>query len=473
MVLPIIGFDNEILRKKSKPVARVNRSVRKIIDDMLRTMRAARGVGLAAPQIGVSKRIAIVDVGEGPHFMVNPEIVSRSEEETEDWEGCLSWPGYVGLVPRSDRVCVRALDRDGREFWIEGEGFLARALQHEIDHLDGVLFKDRASLIMETPKEEEREEEDGGTVTAIFMGSPEFAVPSLEALVGAGVNVPLVITQPDRPYGRKQVMKPTPVKECALRLGLPVMTPESLDGDALEKIRSLGPDFLCVAAFGQKIPSEIIESPKYAALNVHPSLLPKHRGGNPVQRAIMRGDGVTGVSIMHISDRMDAGDILLQWPVDIGPDETYGTLEKRLAEIGAHALLDAVELTLAGKASRHPQDEREATYARHLMPGENEIDWKCEPRTIHNLIRGLSPKPGAVCYFSGKSVKVWASVLPDGSYPPTAPGAILKVEGDALLVGCKGGVIGITEIQPAGKKPMSGKAFYLGRSGEITGFEGG
>ncbi len=468
--LPILGFEDSLLRKKSRRVPHVNRAVRKTLDHMIDTMRTYQGVGLAAPQIGLLKRIIVVDVGEGPYFLVNPEIVFKSEEEEEGWEGCLSWPGYMGQVSRASRVTVRALDRDGHETWVEGEGFLARALQHEIDHLDGILFVDRATTVTEITRAEESSEpeksEDGPSVTTVFLGSPDFAVPSLDALCNAGVSVSLVITQPDRPFGRRQVLRPTPVKEQALRLGLPVLTVPSLnEPGVIEKVRSLNPDFISVVAFGQRIPREIIDSPKYATLNVHPSLLPSYRGGNPVQRAVMAGDKVTGVSIIYLSDKMDAGDICLQRKAEIGPGETFGTLEKRLAEIGAHALLESIDLVLGGEAPRIPQDDSKATFARHLGPGEDAVNWNCGKDAVHNLVRGLSPRPGAVTSFRGKRIKVWETCSLDGLYQVGEPGAILGIEGDALVVSCKDGVIGVSEVQPDGKKVMSGKAFYLGRPG--------
>ena len=475
-VLEIRTFDDPVLRKKAKEVKRVNNSVRKIFDDMLETMRMAQGVGLAAPQVGISKRLIVVDAGDGPYFLANPEVVARSKETETKWEGCLSWPGYVGEVERPLKVSVKGLDRDGHEVWVEGEGLLARALLHEIDHLDGILFVDRATTITEVPKEETSEVsfDDSPRLSCVFMGSPEFAVPSLDELINNGVRVSLVVTQPPKPYGRKKVLKATPVEERARELGIEVITPQRLaDREVVEKIRSASPDFIAVAAYGQKLPPEILAIPKYACLNVHPSLLPKYRGGNPIQRQIMAGEKLTGVSIIYMTDRMDAGDICVQKCLEIGPDETFGTLEKRLAVLGAHALLEAMFLVFTGSAGRTPQDEGKATYAPHLKPGEEIIDWNRTAQDVHNLVRALSPVPGAVTVFDDERIKVWETrlIAPSGrAMGKESPGVILGTEGDMIKVQCGQGIIGILKVQPEGKRPMTARAFLLGRRKGIVKF---
>jgi len=471
-------FGDPVLRKIAKPVPRVNNAVRRILDDMLETMRNASGAGLAAPQIGISKRLVVVDVGEGPIFLVNPEIVSRSEETQTGVEGCLSLPGYVGEVERPLRVSVKALDRDGHTIWIDGEGFLARALCHEIDHLDGILYTDRATTISEIKKDEEEESQEGvegaREIRAVFMGSPDFAVPSLDELVSAGVKVELVVTQPDRPFGRKRELRPTPVKARAIEMGIPVFACERVsDPEVIRQIVDLKPDFVIVVAFGQKLPTEILSAPSIGCLNLHPSLLPKYRGGNPIQRAVMNGDEVTGVSIIHMSERMDAGDIALQREVAIGPNETFGTLEKRLASIGAHALVEVVCLMAVGKASRTPQDESKISYAPHLRPGEDIIDWEKPASCVHNLVRGLSPRPGAVTYLDGRRIKIWQTCIYSGpSRGSHAPGSIIGVEGESMLVQCGDGPIAVLEVQPEGRTVMSAAAFLMGLRSNTRAFSG-
>lgn len=521
-VVDIQCFDSPVLRKKAKKVTRVNKAIKKTLQDMLDTMREANGVGLAAPQIGISKRLVVLDVGDGPRFLVNPEITARSAETEVQWEGCLSWPGYIGEVERSASVTVKALDEAGREVWIEGEGLLARCLQHEIDHLDGILFIDRATTISEVPKETPEEDEfeaegaegesgqkpgeasgqgagdevsaetpekaedphgaqgpeasesqrdrEGRPLTAVFMGSPEFAVPSLEALVKAGVKVRLVVTQPDRPYGRKRIPKPTPVKSAAEKLGIPVLCCENLkDENVQDQIAAIAPDFITVVAFGQKVPQAVIDIPRYACLNVHPSLLPKYRGGNPVSRAILNGERITGVSVIYLSEKLDAGDICLQRETEIGPDETYGELEMRLAYMGAGMLLEAMAAVYGGSAQRIPQNDSVASRARHLRPGEDQIEWGKPAQAVHNLVRGLAPEPGAVTEFGGQRIKVLSTRL-TGKPAAGTPGTIAGTQGEALLVNCADQMIAVLKVHPEGKKQMTGKAFMIGRSKAVGAF---
>jgi methionyl-tRNA formyltransferase len=473
--LEIRKFDDPSLRKKARPVVRVNNGIRKTLDDMLESMRSAKGVGLAAPQVGISKRIVVIDLGDEPYFLVNPDIVYRSDETETKWEGCLSWPGYVGEVERPLRVSVKALDRDGHDIWVEGEGLLARALCHEIDHLDGILFVDKAKAITEVTQDDTEEDEDVLPFTCVFMGSPEFAVPCLDELVCSGVNVPLVVTQPDRPYGRKKVLTPTPVKARAQELGIEVLTPENMASpEVVQRLSELAPDFIAVAAFGQKLPGEVLEMPKYGCLNVHPSLLPRYRGGNPVQRQIMAGEQISGVSIIYMSERMDAGDICIQKQISIGPNETFGTLEKRLSVLGAHALLEAVILIYSGTAKRTVQNEKERSLAFHLKPGEEVIDWKEPAKKIHNLVRGLSPVPGSVTVFGDERIKIWQTqlVIPDEfkASGEQLPGTILGIHDEMVVVMCGHDVIGVLEVQPSGKTRMTAKSFLMGRQKGINRF---
>lgn len=478
-ILEIRQFGDPVLRKISRPVPRVNNAVRRILDDMLETMGNASGAGLAAPQVGISKRIVVIDIGEGPMFLVNPEIVSFSQETQTGIEGCLSLPGYIGEVERPLRVSVRALDRDGHQVWFDAEGYLARVFCHEIDHLDGILYTDRATTISEVKKEEpssEGSDEEGNEreIRAVFMGSPEFAVPSLDELVRAGVKVEIVVTQPDRPFGRKREMRPTPVKARAMDLSIPVLSCERVaDPLVVKRIVDIEPDFIIVVAFGQKLPKELLSAPGIGCLNLHPSLLPKYRGGNPIQRAVMNGDTATGVSIIHMSERMDAGDVAMQKEVPIGPNETFGTLEKRLASLGAHALVEVVYLMMLGKASRTPQDESKASLALHLSKGEEVIDWSRPALEVHNLVRGLSPRPGAVTYMDGKRIKIWQTRIPagssEGSYPP---GSIIGVEGESVLVQCGDKPIAVLEVQPESRSIMSASSFLGGLRSRSRAFSG-
>jgi len=273
------------------------------------------------------------------------------------------------------------------------------------------------------------------------------------------------VTQPDRPYGRKHELRATPVKERAAKLGIPVLACEDVSSpEAVQAVLKEAPDYIVVAAFGQKLPAALLEAPKKACLNVHPSLLPLYRGSNPIQRAIMNGEKVTGVSIMHMSERMDAGDIALQKTVEIGPDETFGTLESRLASLGAHALVEAISLIEAGSGGRTAQDESKATRAPRLRPGEDVIEWDRPSQEVHNLVRALSPQPGAVTWYGDERIKVWETrLLPGRNVSGCRCGSIVGLEESMAIVATGDGAIGILEVQPDGKKVMSASAFLAGR----------
>lgn len=444
-----------VLRKKAWPVRHINRSLETLIDDMLETMYMAEGVGLAAPQVGVSKRIIVIDVGEGPVELINPEIIT-TEGEGLGTEGCLSVPGKAGEVPRASRLRVSGLNREGKRVWYEAEGLFARVLQHEIDHLDGVLFIDRAERVWDVPPETE--------LRIVFMGTPEFAVPILEKLVVKGCMVVAVVTRPDRPRGRGQRLRASPVKEAALRWNLPVLQPERPgDPSFLEELAGLRPDVIVTAAYGRILPPVLLELPARACLNVHPSLLPLYRGPAPVHRALMRGEECTGVSIMYMSEEMDAGDIVLQREMEIEPGEDRGNLEKRLAETGADLLLQALRLVAGEEVTRLPQEHKRATYAPALAAEEEEIRWARPAREVINIIRALAPSPGARTAVGSRWIKILrASVVPalEGR---TEPGRVLEVRPrEGFVVAAGEGAVLVEAVKPAGGKAMSAADYLNG-----------
>ena len=368
----IVVQGDECLTKVCRPVTEFNAHLHQLLDDMTETLADANGAGLAAPQVGVLRRVCVVlDEGSEEFIeLVNPEIVAQSGEQT-GLEGCLSVPGKWGIVTRPEVVRVRAQDRDGDWFEVEGEGLTARAFCHEIEHLDGHLFVEHVDHFLSDEElrayleQEEREArrprspgEGSEPMRILFMGTPEFAVASLRRLVEDGHEVCGVFTQPDKPKNRGHKLVPTPVKEYALTQNIPVYQPEKLrDGTALELVKSLAPELTVVAAYGRILPEDILEAPKYGSINVHSSLLPKYRGAAPINWAILNGEETTGVTIMYMAKELDAGDIILQKETPIGPDEDAQALTARLAELGAEALSEAVAAIGSGTAARTPQDE--------------------------------------------------------------------------------------------------------------------
>jgi len=312
-------------------------------------------------------------------------------------------------------------------------------------------------------------------VRIIFMGSPRFAVPSLEALVAAGQTVLGVVTQPDRPRGRSGRPQPTPVKEAALRYGLSVWQPSRVgDPGFVAALKELEPDAVVVVAYGQILPREVLAIPRYGCINVHASLLPKYRGAAPIHRAIMNGETETGVTTMYLDEGMDTGDIIFQATLAIGEEDNVGTVHDRLAALGAGVLLDTLAAVEAGTAPRVAQNHGLATYAPPLTRADERIDWRRPARAIYNHVRGMDPWPGAYTVYDGRIWKVWRVRFEPGS--GGRPGEILEATPDqGIRVQAGDGTVVITDLQPAGGRRLSAAEFLRGyrvRVGTVLGDEG-
>ena len=295
----------------------------------------------------------------------------------------------------------------------------------------------------------------------IFMGSAQLAVPSLKAVLRSGQDeVVGVVSQPDRPAGRKRVLTPCPLKAFADEQGLNVMTPEKIgDPDAVQALKELKPDLLIVVAYGQYIPQRVIQLAEHEAINVHPSLLPKYRGSAPIQWAILNGDRQTGVSIIYLAEKMDAGDILRQEAYPLGRDETSASLHDKLAEVGAELLLKAVADIREGAVRRTVQDETQVIEIRKFTKEDGHIDWTLPAEQIRNRIRAFDPWPGSFCKLpSGDPLKIWKAEVEEvqGEYPP---GTLLD---DRLLVQTGSGALRLIEVQPVGRKRMDAGSFLNG-----------
>ena len=293
------------------------------------------------------------------------------------------------------------------------------------------------------------------------MGTPDFAVPSLEALLGAGHTVCGVFTQPDKPKNRGMKLQPTPVKECALSHGIPVFQPVKLrDGTALEQIRALAPELIVVAAYGRILPQDILDCPPKGCINVHSSLLPRYRGAAPINWAILNGDGETGVTIMHMAAALDAGDIIAQASAPIGPDETAPELTARLAELGGALLAETVARIEAGTAERIPQEEEQATLAPMLGKELSPLDFSRSAQALHDQVRGLSPWPAATARVGGVRCKIFATAAERGS---GGPGTVLEAGKNGILIACGGDTaLRILELQPDGGKRMRAADYLRG-----------
>ena len=300
----------------------------------------------------------------------------------------------------------------------------------------------------------------------VFMGTPEFAVPSLKGLLNSPDKVIAVVTQPDRPRGRGRKLQPPPVKVVAEQAGVEVLQPvKASSPDFIEKMRSLAPDFLVVAAYGQILKQELLDVPKIMPINVHGSLLPKYRGAAPIQWAILNGEKETGVTIMKMDAGMDTGPILLQKAIPIGEEESFGELYKRMAEVGAQLLLKAIEGLKRGEIIPVPQPEEGVTYAPFITKEMCLIDWSEPAWKISCLIRALDPAPGAYTFLEGKRLRLYKPFLVNGDTASLngPPGTVLSAAPNGLIVSTGKGVLGIREVQLAGKKRMDVSSFIQGR----------
>jgi methionyl-tRNA formyltransferase len=295
---------------------------------------------------------------------------------------------------------------------------------------------------------------------ALFMGTPAFACPTLQRLIDRGDEVLAVVTQPDRPKGRGQKSVSPPVKELAERHGLTVLQPLKVRApEFIEAVREMNPDVIVVVAFGQILPKALLEIPKYGCINVHASLLPRYRGAAPLNWCIINGETETGVTTMLMDVGLDTGDMLLKKSTPIDPDEDTSSLHDRLSLIGADALDETLNLLVDGKLVPEKQDESLTCYASMLKKEDGLIDWSRDPRTIRNLVRGMTPWPGAFTYLDGKLVKVYRVRTAEGE---GAPGTVLAAGKDGIEVACVGGSLLLDELQLEGKKRLPARDFLAG-----------
>lgn len=298
----------------------------------------------------------------------------------------------------------------------------------------------------------------------IFMGTPSFSVPILQALIEEEtIEVAAVVTQPDRKVGRKQILTPSPVKQLAMTYDIPVLQPEKLsNSQEMQQILELEPDLLITAAYGQYVPTKLLKAPTYRAINVHASLLPKYRGAAPIHYAVLKGDEVTGITIMYMEKVMDAGDIITQREIPITKEDDTGTLFEKLSLLGRDLLMDTLPDIFAGKNASIKQDEEKVSFSPMITKEQEKIDWKKTAKEINNLIRALRPAPGAYTIMEEKRFKIWdAQVVHEET--SKEPGTIVKLDKELLYVACgEKTILSLKEVQPAGKKRMKIDQYLIG-----------
>jgi methionyl-tRNA formyltransferase len=300
-------------------------------------------------------------------------------------------------------------------------------------------------------------------VRVVFLGSGSFAIPSFEALVDAGHDVALLVTQPDKQKGRGRGVAPPPLKPVALTRGIPVLQPRRIrEPEAQAAVAERRPDVQVVVAYGQILPKALVEAPRHGSVNVHASLLPRYRGAAPIQWAVANGDVETGVTTMRMDEGLDTGPILMQRVLAIGPQETAGELQPRLAALGAALLLETLQALEAGTLLPRPQDASAASLAPILEKQDGRIDWTASAARIGSRIRGFDPWPGSYTTWRGSRLAVWKAHPSDGAHD-LAPGTLLGRDADAIAVACGGrSVLRVLEVQPEGRRRMPAAAFAAG-----------
>lgn len=296
----------------------------------------------------------------------------------------------------------------------------------------------------------------------LFMGTPDFAASILKKLIITGHEIIAVVTQPDKEKGRGKELSAPPVKELALEYKLPVYQPVKVrNPEFVQLVRTMNPEAIIVAAFGQLLPKELLDIPPYGCINVHASLLPKYRGSSPIQYAIINGEKETGVTIMYMDVKLDTGDMILKGKLTLDPKETGGSLHDKLAELGAELLVEALDKIKAGTAERIAQEDSEATHVKMLDKDMGNIDFTAPAVQIERLIRGLNPWPSAFTRLDGKTLKLWSAEVEECD-TKAEPGVVIEVRKDAIVVATGEKVLAIKELQLEGKKRMTADAFLRG-----------
>jgi methionyl-tRNA formyltransferase len=441
----IITDPNPILREPAQPVESFDMELQCTIDDMIETMRNGNGIGLAAPQIGVSKQIVVCELDEGEEqskikkdspyqpfpltAICNPKITESSKSKHKMVEGCLSFPGFEIVVSRPKEVTVIGKDRYGSDIEIKADKLFARVLQHELDHLNSTLLIDHLKEI-----------------DVVLFAGGDFALKTLEFLhTDRQYNIKAVVTTKQSSKTRGIEVDSNNVKKLAKRYGLKVIELETLKtAESQEVIRKIGANLGIVVDFGLIIPKSIIEIFQYKIINIHPSILPKYRGSSPIQSTIKNGDKYAGITIMLIDEKMDAGPILAQYKVRLKGRETYPILKEYLAELGASLLLDTIPYYITGEVKPRTQRESRATYCKTIKKSDGEITSQTDPVTAERMIRAYQPWPGVYTVLGDLRIQIIAAHL----------------DKDKHLI--------IEKVKPAGKKEMSYQDFLNGYRKELT-----
>jgi len=477
-MLPLItGETSEVLLKKTKLVSNpLAEDIQKLLPKMVATMHKENGVGLAAPQIGISLRLAVAEVRKRLYYLINPEITSYSQEKIVSEEGCLSIPGEFFPIFRSETVTVKYINEKGLPKKMRASGFLATVIQHEVDHLDGILIVNRFDKQKNKPdcsmnprphtSKVQAQKSVTPKVRVVFFGTPHIAATVLGALLENSYNVVGVVTKKDAPVGRKRTIVASPVKTRALAQQIPTLEPEKLDRATLEQIKAWKPDLFVVFAYGKILPQALLTLPGFGCVNFHPSLLPCYRGASPIQNALLNGETETGVTLILMDQGMDTGDVLAQIKMAIALDDTTETLSRKLLEVGIPLLLDTLPALVLRTLEPKKQDGSLATSCQMIERADGHIIWNDEAVNIWNRYRAFAPWPGIFTYYK-KNDELFRLKLQTISYQKEdtdekRPIGQVFLHDDRLGVQTARGIVFLDTVQLEGKIALPGKVFAQG-----------
>lgn len=481
--LKIVKEPDDFLRKKAQKIKDpLDKKIQKLISDMTETMRENNGVGLAAPQVGKSIRLCIIEDEDKRYVLINPTITASSREKSLAEEGCLSCPGKFLLVERPSEVQIRFTDEFGKARKIKCKGLPARVVQHEIDHLDGILIIDKGiepkkshtkKSIENAPKKEKPLKDEGKEkkLRTVFMGTSELSEKMLSSLIENGYNIVGIFTKSDKKVGREHELSTPETKKLAEKHNIPVFQPEKFTDDAIDKLKDLDPDIVIVAAYGKIIPKKVLEIPYFGFINVHVSLLPKYRGPSPIQNALLQGEKETGVTIMLMDEGVDTGDILAQEKIPIEDSDDLSALTDKLSQLGAQVLLETIPLWVNKKIKAQPQNHSVATLCQLIEREDGHIYWTEDAESIYNRWRALTPWPGVFSYWKRDNNSLRLKILSIGlqkinPLEKHIEGEVFEI-GDDIGVQTADGVIILKKIQLEGKNPMEIREFIHGYSNLI------
>lgn len=402
MKLEILTDPNPILRKPTEEVARFDMELQTLIDDMVETMRSNDGIGLAAPQVGVSKKIVVCEFeptskNDYPGFpltvICNPTVKTKSKKECKMVEGCLSFPGIGIMVKRPKDVVIAGLDRYGKPIKIEAEKLFSRVMQHEIDHLNSTLMIDHIEV-----------------ADIVFFSTGKFGLKTLDALNSdPQYRIRAVITSSKKIKRRGKNVDSSPIKDLAKKLGLDVIEITSLDEDFEKKLKKLKPDLGVIVDFGYIVPKNILNIPKFGIVNIHPSLLPKYRGPTPIQSAILGSAKKTGVTIIKIDQGVDSGPILSQAEARLTKSANFEILYNYLADTAASLLLDTLPYYLTHELKPIKQNEAKASYTKMITKNDGEVTLKTPAIEVERKIRAYYPWPGVYININNSMIQITAA----------------------------------------------------------------